>query len=195
MANNPMTQNTKHEIRREALERRDALAVDEHAQASLEICRRIMEDDRFMDARGVHVYLPIGSEVDIRPLLDVAWELGKGVGLMRVSGDGGSRQHLITPSTTYVTGPLGIAEPVEAEPFDMDRCDLVIVPMVAADEECNRVGYGKGYYDQFLTHFPRPTIGAAFDVQVFPLLPSDELDIRLDTICTETRVLSRDSQV
>ncbi|HVK38707.1 MAG TPA: 5-formyltetrahydrofolate cyclo-ligase [Candidatus Kapabacteria bacterium] len=192
MANNRMVLNIKNEIRREALERRDALAEENRAEASLDICRRIMQDDRFLDARAVHVYLPIGSEVDLRPLIDVAWELGKGVGLMRVSGDGGSRQYRITPETQYTTGALGIAEPIDAEPFDMDRCDLVLVPMVAADEECNRVGYGKGYYDQFLTHFPRPTIGAAFEVQVFPHLPSDELDIRLDTIYTEERILSRD---
>jgi 5-formyltetrahydrofolate cyclo-ligase len=192
MTNNRMVLNIKNEIRREALERRDALAPEVRAEASLVICRRIMEDDRFLDARAVHVYLPIGSEVDIRPLIDVGWELGKALGLMRVSGDGGSRQYRITPETQYTTGSLGIAEPVDAEPFDMDRCDLVIVPLVAADEECNRVGYGKGYYDQFLTHFPRPTIGAAFDVQLFPHLPSDDLDIRLDAVCTESRMLERE---
>lgn len=194
MSNNRMVLNIKNEIRREALDRRNALSESERAEASLAICQRIMADDRFLDARGVHVYLPIGSEVDIRPLIDVAWELGKGVGLMRVSEDGGSRQYRITPETTYTTGTLGIAEPNDAEAFDMDRCDLVIVPLVAADEEGNRVGYGKGYYDQFLTHFPRPTIGAAFDVQVFPQLPNDELDIQLDAVITETRVLGRSTQ-
>jgi 5-formyltetrahydrofolate cyclo-ligase len=191
MTNDSALQKSKNEIRREALERRDAIPLDERTEWSLAICRGIMEDDRFLDARGIHVYLPIGSEADIRPLIDVAWELGKGVGLMRVHEDGGTQQYRITPETKYAAAPLGILAPVEAELFDMDRCDLVIVPLVAADEHCNRVGYGKGYYDQFLTHFPRPTIGAAYDLQVYPQLPSDDMDIRLDTICTEVRVIGR----
>jgi 5-formyltetrahydrofolate cyclo-ligase len=182
---------TKNELRQDALERRNSLPPDERAELSNAICRMIMEDDRFMDSSAVHVYLPIGSEVDIRPLIDVAWELGKGVGLMRVHADGGSQQYRITSRTKFTTGTLGILEPIDAELFDMDRCDLVIVPLVAADEQCNRLGYGKGYYDQFLTHYPRPTIGAAFDVQIYPELPTDELDIKLDTVCTEARVIER----
>lgn len=184
-----MTLLTKNDIRREALRRRDGMSAETRTIASLEICRGIMEDDLFMDARGVHVYLPFGTEVDIKPLLEVLWGMGKEVGLMRVMEDGGSANYIITPSTSYQRSRLGILEPIDAEPFDMNICDLVIVPVVAADEQCNRVGYGKGYYDQFLTHFPRPTIGAAFEEQIFEQLPADERDIRLDAIYTEKRVI------
>ena len=182
----------KNDIRREAIRRRNELPADTRAEASLVVCRSIMEDERFLDARSIHVYMPVGSEVDIRPLIDVAWELGKGVGMMRVHDDGGTAQYRITPSTRFEPGALSIPRPVDAEPFDMELCDLVIVPLVAADEECNRLGYGKGYYDQFLTHYPRPTIGAAFEAQVFPVLPSDELDFKLDTIYTEARLIGHD---
>jgi len=180
---------TKDDIRREALRRRDGLSPEHRAAASLEICRGVMEDELFLDARGVHVYLPFGSEVDIRPLIELSWEMGKELGLMRVMEDGGSTNYIITPSTGYQRGRLGILEPIEAEPFDMNLCDLVIVPVVAADEECNRLGYGRGYYDQFLAHFPRPTIGVAFEEQIFARLPADERDIKLDAIYTEKRVI------
>ncbi len=180
---------TKEDVRREALQRRNRLSPVERGEKSFVICQTIMEDEGFLDARGVHVYLPFGSEVDIKPLISLAWDLGKEVGLMRVQPDGGSEQHLITGETVYRTGHLGISEPVESEVFNMDLCDLVLVPVVAADAGCNRIGYGKGYYDQFLTQFPRPTIGIAFDVQIFPELPVDELDITLDKIVTETRVI------
>lgn len=179
----------KAEIRKEALAKRDGLAEDQRAAKSMEICETLMDHEGFLDARGIHLYLPVRSEVDIRPLFTVAWEMGKEVGLMRVQEDGGSEQYRITPETEYRTGSLGILEPIEAERFDMNICDLVIVPLVAVDEQGNRVGYGKGYYDQFLTQFPRPTVGVAFDVQVYPELPSDELDITLDCIVTESRVI------
>jgi len=180
---------TKDDIRREALRRRNQLSEEERSAASLSICRAVSEDDLFIDARGIHVYIPFGSEVNIMPLIELSWELGKEVGLMRVSEDGGTAQYSITPATTYRRTRLGLLEPTDAEEFDMNICDLVIVPMLAADFECNRLGYGKGYYDQFLAHYPRPTIGVAFDEQIFESLPNDELDIRLDLIYTESRTI------
>ncbi len=181
---------SKDELRREALGRRNSMPAEQREIASLAICRGVMDDDLFRDARGVHVYLPFGSEVNIQPLIEIAWEMGKEVGLMRVMEDGGSLQHCITPATSYNRTRLGILEPEEAEPFDMNICDLVIVPVLAVDTKCNRLGYGKGYYDQFLTHYPRPTIGAAFESQIFDSLPVNEQDIRLDLIYTELRVIS-----
>lgn len=108
---------------------------------------------------------------------------------MRVMEDGGIAHHEIDSGTSYRKGSLGIMEPIEAEPFDLDRCDLVIVPIVAADEEGNRLGYGKGYYDQFLAQHPRPAIGVCFDEQIFDHIPSDEGDIVLDAIYTDRRVI------
>lgn len=109
--------------------------------------------------------------------------------MMRVMADGGTRQFSITPATKFQAAGLGILEPIDAEEFDMNICDLVIVPMVAGDEGCNRLGYGKGYYDQFLIGNPRPAIGVAFDVQIVRELPVDDLDVPLDAIYTERRVI------
>jgi 5-formyltetrahydrofolate cyclo-ligase len=186
---NPIRYATKQEVRREALQRRNAMSLEDRTAASFAICNRVMENDLFLDAQGIHVYLPIGSEVDIRPLIDLAWEMGKQVGLMRVMEDGGSVQLGITSTTSYRTSSFGILEPVDAELFDMNLCDLVIAPLVAADDQCNRVGYGKGYYDQFMTQFPRPTIGVAFEVQIFTDIPVDEGDVKVDAVVTEKRTI------
>jgi 5-formyltetrahydrofolate cyclo-ligase len=182
---------SKEALRAEALRRRSALSIEERQEKSMQICRAVMEDDLFLDAQAIHVYLPLDSEVNIRPLVDVAWEMGKEVGIMRVLDDGGTVQYDITPDTKFRTASNGIPEPIDAESFDMESCDLVIVPIVAADESCNRIGYGRGYYDQFLTHHPRPTIGVAFDVQIFPELPHEDTDMHLDVIYTESREIVR----
>jgi 5-formyltetrahydrofolate cyclo-ligase len=172
------------------MRRRDEMSAEEREAASMKICRALMDNDLFLDARGVHVYLPIKTEVDIRPLIKMAWAMGKSVGMMHVNEDGGSQQLAIGSGTEFrPSGSLGILQPIDAEPFDMNECDVVIVPVVAVDLEGNRIGYGKGYYDQFLSFFPRPTIGVAFEVQIFDHLPHDEGDITLDYIYTEERVL------
>jgi len=185
---------SKDELRSLARQRRNTLTVEERAAASLDICRSMIDLDQFLDARGLHVYLPIGSEVDIRPIINLSWEMGKNVGLMRVMDDGGSQQFQIAPNTNYRTTELGILEPTDATLFNMEECDLVIAPVLAADLQCNRLGYGKGYYDQFLTQFPRPAIGVAFEVQIFDQLPTDNLDIRLDGILTEKRWITREEE-
>lgn len=179
----------KDEIRKAALDRRNAIPAEERAASSARICSWVMDDDLFLNARGIHVYQPIGSEVDIRAIIDTAWEMGKDVGMMVVSEDGGSHQFAITAATQFQRSSLGILQPTDAEPFDMNLCDLVIVPAVAADEQCNRLGYGKGYYDQFLMSFPRPAIGVVFEAQIVPAVPIDEGDICLDGVYTEQRVI------
>lgn len=184
---------TKSEIRTGAIQLRDALSEERRAQSSRSICEAVADEGLFLDARAVHVYKPIGSEVDITPLMELSWELGKDLGMMVVDGSGGSTQWKIDPETTFESGPHGIRQPVNADPFDMDRCDLVIVPLVAGDSMCNRIGYGKGYYDQFLSQFPRPTIGVAFDVQIVESVPTEPGDIELDMIVTESGRYSLES--
>lgn len=191
MSTNTSRSQRKEEIRKSTLARRNAISPEERAAASSAICSLLADMDRFLDARGIHVYLSIGSEVDLGELIDIAWKMGKDVGMMRVMADGGSHQYAITPATRFQRIHLGILEPIDAEPFDMDQCDLVLVPMVAGDAECNRLGYGKGYYDQFLTSNPRPAIGVAFDVQIVDALPADDLDVPLDAIYTEQRVIGQ----
>lgn len=182
---------TKPEIRRKAIQLRDEMNPSERSAYSQTICEALSDEENFLDARAIHTYMPVGSEVDIRPVLSVAWSLGKEVGMMVVDGDGGHSQYAITEGTDFTRGPHGILQPVGATPFDMEKCDLVLVPVVAADAGCNRIGYGKGYYDQFLTQYPRPTTGLAFEVQIFDSLPVDSKDVRLDVVITEENRFSQ----
>ena len=68
--------------------------------------------------------------------------------------------------------------------------DIIFVPLVAYDNTKMRLGYGKGYYDKFLSLFLKynkkiDTIGIAFSLQKFKKLPFAKHDIRLDKIFTE----------
>ena len=68
--------------------------------------------------------------------------------------------------------------------------DLMLVPLLAFDNNKNRLGYGKGFYDKFLNKFLKKknkikTIGVAFSFQKYNKLPVSNLDIKLDYILTE----------
>mgnify|MGYP003685959269 FL=1 len=68
--------------------------------------------------------------------------------------------------------------------------NFMLVPMLAFDNNNNRLGYGKGFYDRFLNKFLRikkniTTIGVAFSFQKYNKLPVSNLDVKLDYILTE----------
>jgi len=68
--------------------------------------------------------------------------------------------------------------------------DLIIVPLLAYDKFYNRLGYGKGYYDKFLTQYLKNrknilTIGLAFSFQKYTKIPISKSDVKLNYILTE----------
>jgi 5-formyltetrahydrofolate cyclo-ligase len=58
---------------------------------------------------------------------------------------------LINEDTVYHTNEWGITEPKEGEPIEPSSIDLVFVPMLICDRTGHRVGYGKGFYDRYLS--------------------------------------------
>lgn len=75
--------------------------------------------------------------------------------------------------------------------YDPKDVELVIVPGVGFDVNGNRIGYGFGYYDNFLSETRQeiPFIGLAFDFQIQDEIPSDENDKLIDIIITEKRII------
>jgi 5-formyltetrahydrofolate cyclo-ligase len=70
---------------------------------------------------------------------------------------------------------------------------LMLLPGLAFDLGGNRIGYGAGYYDRYLSkhqkdHFLK--VALAYDFQVYDHLEADEFDIRADLILTPTRLIS-----
>tara|TARA_Y200000002_G_C22577525_1_gene619375 strand:+ start:146 stop:679 length:534 start_codon:yes stop_codon:yes gene_type:complete len=64
--------------------------------------------------------------------------------------------------------------------------DLIVVPLLAFDKSKNRLGYGKGYYDKFLSkNKDILTIGVAFSFQKFKKIKTSKLDIKMNSILTE----------
>lgn len=89
----------------------------------------------------------------------------------------------------FDAGPFGIPQPpASATPVDPD---IVLVPMIAGDLHCHRLGQGKGHYDRALAALAARkschTIGLAWDVQIVEQVPREAWDVALDAIATPTR--------
>ena len=89
------------------------------------------------------------------------------------------------------SGYMGIREPAPDDSFRFSPSDnniLIIMPGVAYDDEGNRLGYGGGYYDRFLSSYPdliSHTIMLAFSEQFVELIPTENTDIKPSMIISE----------
>ena len=87
-------------------------------------------------------------------------------------------------------GAYGILEPSAGEPtMSFEPASLCIVPALSYDEKGNRLGFGKGYYDRFLSGFKGIKTGICYELSLCETLPADDHDIRVDNIVTEDRII------
>ena len=89
-------------------------------------------------------------------------------------------------------GPFGIPQPPE-DSVAVDP-DVLLVPLIAADALCHRLGQGKGHYDRALAALaekkPFHAVGIAWDVQIIDEVPRDEWDVALHAVATPSRWLT-----
>ena len=84
----------------------------------------------------------------------------------------------------------GIHEPIPMETAvkGSGKIDLAICPGVGFDRDGHRLGYGKGYYDRYLSGEDIVKIGLAYEVQMEKEIPSDPQDVLMDVVVTEKAV-------
>ena len=181
----------KAALRRELLARRDALPG--RAEKSRAIQSRVLALPEYQRARRVLLYLSKGSEVDTWPLLDCALAQGKEVYAPRcLERPGEMAFYRVSSREDLQAGAFGLLEPIPGRcpPLERGQGDLCLVPGLAFDREGYRLGYGKGYYDRFLTSHPVETVGLCFGDLVVPRLPHSPLDRRVSALVTEAGVLA-----
>ncbi len=149
----------------------------------------------------VALYAPMGSEVDVAPLAELARERGCRVALpcMLTPEDAaatGQRmciravdaKHLATaPFATHPLEPLALDDAranAQWPVVEPSGIDLTVVPLVAFDARGARLGYGGGCYDRYLPLLKSDCIivGAAFEEQHVDAVPCDEHDALLERI-------------
>lgn len=187
----------KNDFRKSFIERRNMLGTQEVIRKSEEIFSRIYSLKDFESAAVVMAYMSFGSEVKTGPFVENCLRDGKRVVLPRVTAFSDKCRFLTVYeikdiSRDLIPGYKGILEPDPSvlEQIAPEAVDFAVIPGVAFDKHCNRMGYGAGYYDRFLPKL-RPgclKAGVAFDIQLAEQIPVDEFDIRLDMVITESKI-------
>ena len=178
---------TKQDLRTRMRLRLAGLEIEERTSLSIATCARLVDSVLGRGCRTLMVYLAMPDEIDLSACITRCLEGGVHVCVPRIDWD---RKELtpvtITSLDAIRTGRHGVPIPPAEAPI-APAPDVVLVPGLAFDERCQRLGRGAGFYDRFLADLPARAVGVAFDFQIVASLPTDEWDIPLDAVATPSR--------
>ncbi|OIN56996.1 5-formyltetrahydrofolate cyclo-ligase [Arsenicibacter rosenii] len=191
----------KASLRKTYLARRKALSRDTVNAWSAQIAGTVMAQfpvwqQSFPEPVRVHCFLPITrqNEVDTWPVIRWLWQQPGAEVIVPVTDfGGGSLAHVrLQPDTPLITNAYGIQEPdlTHHKPVSPDALDVVLVPLLVADQQGQRVGYGGGFYDRFLAQC-RPDClktGLSFFDPVERIADSFAGDIPLDSCIIRSHI-------
>lgn len=186
-----MTDNTtKDDIRSAVKAKRRMLTPEQINEWSGRITEHILSLDCYRHAGTVMSYLSAFKEPSTGGIISHMFKDNKSIVVPVTDTD----TFTITPS--YLTSPdklvrgaYGIMEPAECIKARISDIDLALIPGIAFDTSGARIGFGKGYYDRFLSAFSGIKAGLCYDFQLLGYVPSSPHDIKMDIIITEKRIL------
>ena len=181
----------KTEIRKLNKIKRAAMDVGEVEQKSQSAAKLFLSSPLYENAKHIMLYKPLGNETDTNDVIMSAFRDGKEVTFPVTDPKSGE----ITPcsatnETEFAKGAFSVSEPVNAKGVDVEKIDLILVPGIAFDKKGTRVGFGKGCYDRLLQNSSAIKVGFCYDFQLCEEIPSEQHDVTMDYIVTETRIIN-----
>ncbi len=182
----------KSELRKKYKALRAVLTPDLIEAQSLAIANQLHSLDIWNNTY-FHLFLTIAeqNEIDTEYILPIL--AGKDKEIVVSKSDFATHKmshYLLTDNTKFRKNAYNIPEPVDGIEVPVSKIDVVFVPLLAYDEKGNRVGYGKGFYDAFLSECKPETIkiGLSFFPPEIEIKDVTSDDIKLDFCVTPDSV-------
>lgn len=173
---------TKSELRVFYKEKRKRLSASDVEGKSLNILDNIQKLP-IWEHFVYHCFLPIEAQREIQTshLINLLWKHNKKTVVPKVQG----ADLLVcefTPESELEVGKFQVPEPVNCTPISFDAIDVVFVPLLICDLNGNRIGYGGGFYDRFLSKLKPDTlkIGLNYFNPILTKIEAEATDIPLD---------------
>ncbi len=180
----------KKPLRKELLKKRKEISKEKKVIYDKEISRKIIESDYFKNAEQILVFASADDEFDTRYIIERCRMEYKRVFYPLCTDGNGNMKFLKVDSVGDLNiGMYNIPEPKSyCKEYKSKKNDIIIVPCLSADENGDRIGYGKGYYDRFLKSFNGISICPCYDELITETLPTDKYDTKVKIIVTENDI-------
>ena len=173
----------KAALRKHLLEKRDATSAELRDIASEKIHENLKKNSSFINAQNIACYFPIGSEVNTHNIILDILKQGKNLLLPRII-DNDIEFYIVSNLERLEKGSFEIMEPKDSCER-AKKIDCILIPTVGISKLGVRLGYGKGYYDRFLSSTDAVKISLTYSKQIVKSIPSDSHDVKIDWIITE----------
>ncbi len=182
----------KSDLRKKYKTLRSDLTIEDVDQLSLAIANRVLSLT-IWEYSFYHIFLSIEEHKEINTdyILNILAGKDKNIVISKSDFETTTlKNYLLTDSTVIKKNHWNIPEPVDGIEIQDEKNDVVFVPLLAFDKQGNRVGYGKGFYDNFLANCKPETvkIGLSFFEAETEITDIYESDIRLDYCVTPGQV-------
>lgn len=179
--------NKKH-LRIQYKELRKLLSEQEIEEKSLAVANKVVQLP-IWEKNYFHIFLPITeqNEIDTEFILHLLAGKDKEIIISKSDFDTRKMTHfLLTDNTRIKKNKYNIPEPVDGVEVPSSKIEVVFVPLLAFDKTGNRVGYGKGFYDKFLSECKDDVlkIGLSFFEAEDEITDVFESDVKLDFCIT-----------
>ena len=191
---NVYTQPGREELRKEYLSRRRALSSASVLKASDIIFKKLICLEEYVNAEDILIYSSCDNEVMTDKIIKNSLNENKNVFLPKCIDSRIMEFYKITGLSDLNRGMYGIPEPVGGDKYVNNEGSLCIVPAICFDKRGFRLGYGKGYYDRFLSRFSGFTVGIAIDEFILEKLPIIRTDISVKRIVTDKKIYEKEGE-
>lgn len=167
---------------------RSRLSTTYQSTSSKQICNRIRKLEEYRHAKRIALYFAINGEVNLTTLWNNAPMQGKYCYFPTLNEESTLSFLPATPKTPFKKNRYGIPEPDVSidQAIPIEELDLIIMPLVAFDSCCTRLGMGAGYYDRTLEHKTSNfLLGAAYQFQKVDFLPPQPWDVPMNAVITQ----------
>lgn len=181
----------KDEIRKQILEKRSSLSLEEVDKKSELIIENLTP--YLKNAQNIMIFMDMKNEVRITKLIELYPE--KNFFISKIVNSKNKEMKINKYNENeLVLHKFGYYESSSDDFYDEKILDIVVVPALAFDSSKNRIGFGGGYYDTFLNKVRGKNkntlfIGVCYDFQMIEEVPIEGHDITLDLVINESEVL------
>lgn len=175
-------------LRKVMLQKRKTLSDSETAVKNSAITEKLLSLEKVQSAELILSFVSAKGEVGTREFISKCLEAGKTVAVPRCIDGSNMEFCVIHTFDDLEKGMYGIDEPkqhCEIIKAENAQNSVLIVPALCFNPDGYRLGYGKGYYDRFISRYKGYTVGVCYSEFMTDDIPVDEYDRCVDIVITE----------